>query len=154
MAVDFIARALINKLSKPEYAVFRDASTAVAITTADTVIPLDTVVTGNISLASNRFTLKANKTYRLTAHIPYNSNATANILYQFYNVTGSAYLAGANGMANFGSAPQDSTVDIIFTPSVNTVIELRVRTVTAGGYTSTSGDVPNVGAQVIVQQIC
>jgi hypothetical protein len=125
-----------------------------SISTNDTAIPLDTVVSGSIPLSANRITLSANKTYRLVGVVPYTGNGSANIDTQFYNVTGSAYIGSTRSAILNATLANTAYNEVIFTPSVTTQVEFRVRSVAGGAYSLVSGDISRQqGPSVTIQQL-
>jgi hypothetical protein len=119
-----------------------------------TSIKLDTTTafsatTGAASVG--RFTLKAGLTYRLRASIPYvlGSGATGKLVVGFFDATLNAALPGVQGVALVATTATNDigggTAEAIFTPGQDTLVELRLLTVTALtqiGVTSTQ--VPSV----------
>lgn len=125
-----------------------------SISTNDTVIPLDTTVSGNIPLSSSRFTLTAGKTYRLVGAIPYTGNASANIDTQFYNVTSGSYIGQTRSAILNGSFSSTGYNEVIFTATTTSQVEFRVRSVAGGAYALVTGDITRQqGPSVTVTQL-
>ena len=95
-------------------------------------IPFNTVLAGNISLASNQFTLDAGKTYLLEGHPAFdNTGSPGDAVLQWRNITGGSALIGKSGRSLSMSATSnfhsynESAVAVI-TPGVSTLVELEV----------------------------
>ena len=95
-------------------------------------VAFDTVLLGNIPLASNQFTLSAGKTYLLEAHAGYdNSGGAGDAVWQWRNITAGTVLIGKSGrslsMTNTSNTHSyaESAV-VVITPSVSTLVDLFV----------------------------
>ena len=111
-----------------------DQATGIADTNP---VKFNTMLAGNVTFnpATYQVTLKKNRTYRLYSMLIANfSGNTAIVRYQFYNVTSSASI-GTTGIgipATFtGNTDYKNGALVIITPTVDTVIELRLGTVIA-----------------------
>lgn len=138
-----------------DYAQYTYTNTGgISISADGSVIPLDTVVSGNIPLASNRFTLTAGKTYRLVGVIPYGGGGSPNIDTQFYNVTAGSYIGSTRSSVLTSTLANTGFNEAIFTPTVTTQVEFRLRTSAGGSYTLVSGDITRQqGPSVSVTQL-
>ncbi len=110
--------------------VYRDATSY--NTTANAAYIFDTVSSGNIpyNTSTGQFTLTAGKTYLLEGSIQ-NTQTSNSVQFQWYDIT-SAALIGSPGISvsfNTGFTTSDQKKAVtIFTPSVNTTVELRTTT--------------------------
>lgn len=92
-----------------------------------------------------RFTLKAGRTYRLTASIPYvlGSGATGLLAVQWYDATLSANLPGSMAAALVATTATNDigggTAEAVFTPGRDTLVEVRIITATALSQIGTTG---------------
>lgn len=130
------------------------ANAAISISGANAVVPLDTIVSGNIGpLTTNRIPLKAGNTYRLSAHIPYNNDSAGNIVFKFFDVTTGAFVPGNGGLAFDPNGTPN--VEAVYTPAVACLIELRIFLNNAGTYAinATQNSTQLIGPEVIVQQL-
>lgn len=88
----------------------------------------NTRVEGNIPFTAGQFTLSAGKTYRLSASFAGNNGGTANASWLWYNVTASTPIV--SGAAFFGTGGLNGAIgngagDVVFTPTVTTIVEVR-----------------------------
>lgn len=112
--------------------------TIVASRGGDIALDIATAYVTTAGAASvGRFTLKAGKTYRLSASIPYflGSGTTGLLDACFYDATGSANLAGSFiTMLVATTATHDiggGVAEAVFTPTQDSLVELRIITATA-----------------------
>jgi hypothetical protein len=99
-----------------------------AVANASPVL-FNTMLSGNIPYNSTtgRFTLTAGKTYRLQSNVS-TDNTGLGIMTAWYDVTAGANIIGSVGRnfaANNTGTVGDNISDVVFTPSVNTDVELR-----------------------------
>lgn len=100
-------------------------------TTANAAYLFDTIQNGNIpyNTATGRFTLTAGKTYELLSSL--RASGTGSITYRWFNVTsGTSFGTSAINltMTNAVASSVQPVATGIFTPSVNTIVELRPTT--------------------------
>lgn len=99
--------------------------------TKGTNISLDTTTAYTTTLGAasvGRFTLKAGKQYQLTGGVMNNANP-GNLIVQWQNVNAGAdsqLVASNQGKADSGTAENQSQVVALFTPSVDTLVELKI----------------------------
>lgn len=103
-------------------------------TVANSVTPFVTQ-SGNITNTGGIFSLTASKTYKLQAFLSSNSISGSAIRFQWRNIT-SGLLIGNQGTTfaptNGGAEGDSSYAETIFTPSVNTTVQLESTTSVAG----------------------
>lgn len=115
-----------------------------------TDIAFDTVASGDIPMAAGVFSLIAGKTYHLYASIRV-QGGQADFAW-VDAVTNVALVNGALGTAQGSSGISDSPVDIIYTPSANQTVKLRVTGIASaptlnGGYGGAS--IVQIGASPV-----
>jgi hypothetical protein len=104
--------------------VYRTSDISVA---GQTAIVFNAITSGNIpyNTSNGQFTLTAGKTYKLTGNVNLNQANTA-LFTAWYNVTSGAYISPGARVSNGSSASYGSNqVEIVFTPTVTTIVELR-----------------------------
>jgi trimeric autotransporter adhesin len=105
---------------------FNDAATSFG---SDITLDETTAYSSTNNAASvGRFTLKANKTYHLTGHGFYSGSSNDNA-FQWYNATTGTALgkSSMNSVINENQAyGVNTTVETIFTPTVDTKVEIRM----------------------------
>ena len=100
-------------------------------------VEFDTMLDGNMSFdsANYRATLKPNKTYRLSSSIWTSfTGITGQALFGLYNVTNSEWIGNASNQITTSSAGHNGNSSICtatITPTVDTIVEVRVRLATA-----------------------
>ena len=98
------------------------------VTAGSAVLFDSTLANGGIAYApgTGRFTLKAGKTYSLEANVANVTNGGA-FVGEWYDVTGAALISvrGANYAANNTGVNGSNDAKVIFTPSVDSEVELR-----------------------------
>jgi len=124
------------QFSDNEYAYIIMSATQVANFNVGNPLKFDTLSVGNITLdpATYRVTLKKNRTYKLISHIlvNYTNNAGGSTV-QFYDVTAGAYI-GTLGyelpVTYVANNTSTTPAFCIITPTVDTVVDLRLTTST------------------------
>jgi hypothetical protein len=133
--------------------VYRTSDISVA---GQTAIVFNAITSGNIpyNTSNGQFTLTAGKTYKLTGNVNLNQANTA-LFTAWYNVTSGAYISPGARVSNGSSASYGSNqVEIVFTPTVTTIVELRNNlgsaTTVAG---AAIGSVNGVASQATIVQL-
>jgi len=113
-------------------------STNPTVPTNGSAVAFDTTVDsqGSISQTTGVFTLEADKTYRLTGRCKLITTSSG-IEYQWYNITGTAFIGIVGETISMNNPVADSSVTeavAFITPSVTTTVRLEI---TSGGGTST-----------------
>lgn len=133
--------------------VYRTSDIAVA---GQTAIVFNTVLSGNIpyNTSNGQFTLTAGKTYKLTGNVNLNQTSTA-LFTAWYDVTSGAYISPGARVSNGSSTTYGTNQgEIIFTPTVTTIVELRNNigsAVTVAG--AAIGSVNGVASQATIVQL-
>jgi hypothetical protein len=127
-----------------------------SVTATNTSIKFDVVPTGNIpyNSATGSFTLTAGKTYRLQSNLA--ANSSDGILTAWYNVTSGASLPGSFGRQftpTSTSVLGSNTSDIIFTPSVTTLVQLRNQSAFTVTLNGAGGSGTNHSSAVTITQL-
>ena len=129
------SRDLVNWTPK-QYAYITMSGDQSGYATNDPV-EFDTMLDGNMSFdsANYRATLKPNKTYRLSSSIWTSfTGITGQALFGLYNVTNSEWIGNASNQITTSSAGHNGNSSICtatITPTVDTIVEVRVRLATA-----------------------
>lgn len=154
MSYEKIAGQLPSTGSTVDYVqVYRSATQTVA---NNSPLLFNTVLTGNIpyNTATGEFTLSANKTYRLSSQVSIVDNGNT-ILFNWFNVTSGAAISptGGQNASNSAGVTGDAQSEVIFTPTVSTVVQLR--NVTGASRTINGAAIgTNTGtSHAIIQQI-
>ena len=89
----------------------------------------NTVLSGNIpyNTTNGRFTLSAGKTYSLSSNVAVRTSDATGVV-AWYNVTGSSYISPSGSTIaanNVTSINGDNQATVIFTPLIDTIVELR-----------------------------
>jgi hypothetical protein len=119
------------------------ANTAVICNVLESALGSDIAV----NTVNGSITLEASKTYRLRGTVGYcNTTSTgAGMSYQWFNVTGNAWVGQGGGIVSPSSSATDAwqsgTAEYVFTPGVNTTVQLRVvGAITSNAITPNNGN--------------
>lgn len=151
-----------------DYVSGRLAATQTTNLTASDHVKFDTVLSGNIPLDTTtpytntpgadsigRITLTAGKTYELTATVgEFNTSSQNNISLQWYDVTTGTPVALGVGTAleNLNATTymqKNSVAQAVFTPTVNSKVELRLNTNVITSIVATA----NYGTSFVIKQL-
>jgi hypothetical protein len=133
--------------------VYRTSDISVA---GQTAIVFNTILSGNIpyNTSNGQFTLTAGKTYKLTGNVNLNQ-ANAALFTAWYNVTSGAYISPGARVSNGSSTTYGTNqVEIVFTPTVTTIVELRNNLGSASTVAGAAiGTVNGVASQATIVQL-
>lgn len=117
---------------------------------SDITLDTTTAYTDTLGVASiGRFTLKANKTYKLTGSAGSHSGGNSELVVRWRNADSGAYLGygGGNSSPTFGADRTGHGLAMaVFTPTVDTLVELNIENNSSNFVTKVGGDATGGGA--------
>ena len=114
-----------------EYGIARYTGADGSVIADNSIVPFDATASGNLTWSSNKFTLKANKTYELESSLAiYISNSTVAGRFQIYDFTNNIALANGLFMSQNGGGSNgqsaNSPMKGIITPVTDIQVGIRL----------------------------
>ncbi|HYF05017.1 MAG TPA: tail fiber domain-containing protein [Patescibacteria group bacterium] len=138
----------------PSY-IYNRASAVQVVSANETRLNIDTtdaVFGGDITFNSTnrQWMLKAGKTYKLYVTVPYD---TGDHDFQWFDVTANAYMGTLQSKSSNSAVGETSSFFTLYTPTVDSTVELRARTTSTSGTIGFVSGSRNLNPQTIIEVV-